>query len=105
MLSRSLDIQLSASTADTLKLSTNGNDSSSALSQKWLDMATSLFACNRNVLKQGWRRTNASVLRNDPDGVDELDRKKQSLSSLQRALYPSLATYADVLITAETREV
>lgn len=105
MLSRLLDIQLSASTFDTLKMSTNGNGSSSALSQKWLDTATSLFSFNRNVLKRGWRRTNASVLRNDPDSVDELDRKKQLLSSLQCALYPSLATYADVLITAETREV
>ena len=99
MLSASLDIQLSASTADTLKLSSNGNIRSSAQSQKWLDTATSLFACNRNILKRGWRRMNASVLRN------ELGRKKHSLSSLQCALYPSLATYADVLITAETREV
>lgn len=105
MLSQSLDIQLSASTTNALNLSDSEKDNSSALSQKWLDTATSLFSCNRKVLKQGWRRTNSSVLRRNPDGADELSGKKQPLSSLQCALYPSLAAYADVLITAGTREV
>jgi hypothetical protein len=105
MLGRSLDIQLSASTIDTLNLSNNENDSLSAMSQRWLNAATSSFSCNRKVLKQCWRRTNSSVLRCNPDGADGLSSKKQSLSSLQCALYPSLASYADVLITAGTREV
>jgi len=58
--------------------------------------AMSSFACNRKVLRQTWRRVNAQVLRGN---------KKLSLSSLQSALYPSLASYKDAFIAAETREV
>jgi hypothetical protein len=62
-----------------------------------MEGAMSLFACNRKVLQRAWKRANATVLRGES--------KKQSLSSLQSALYPSLATYKDAFIAAETREV
>lgn len=61
------------------------------------DEATSLFRCNRKVLRQTWRKVNGSVLRSS--------KKNTSLSALQAALYPSLATYKDAFIAAETREV
>ena len=104
-LNHSLDVQLPSSLADKLQPKRNGKQSSAELDQKLTDFALSLFSCNRKVLKQEWKHKNSSVTRNDPDGTDKSGRKKLPLSSLQCALYPSLATYADILITAESREV
>lgn len=84
------------------KVSLAGLDSSLELQlnegSEMEDEVTSLFACNRKVLQLAWKRVNAPVLRGNT-------KNKQSLSSLQSALYPSIATYKDAFIAAETREV
>lgn len=59
--------------------------------------ALPLFACNRKVLQRTWNNVNAPVMRGS--------NKNKILSPLQSAVYPSLATYKDVLLAAENREV
>jgi hypothetical protein len=61
--------------------------------------ATLLFPCNRKVLQTTWKRANAPVMRRSNK------KKGQILSPLQTALYPSLATYKDAFVAAETRQV
>ena len=62
------------------------------------DDAMSLFGCNRKVLRRSWKKVNGPVLRRS-------NKENMLLSPLQSVLYPSLATYKDAFIAAETREV
>ncbi len=57
--------------------------------------AMTLFRCNRKVLQRAWKGVNGA----------SSSKKKQLLSPIQSALYPSLATYKDVFLAAETRQV
>ena len=61
--------------------------------------ASTLFRFNRQILQRAWKRINGPVVRSSSK------KKKEFLSPFQGALYPSLATYKDALLAAETREV
>jgi U3 small nucleolar RNA-associated protein 25 len=101
----SLDLQLSAQSVTNQLKSSNlldQNASSSKLQKGWNQLSSSLFACNRKLLKEGWKKANKQVLKSDPDGDGIVP--SSSLSSLQSCLYPPLASYADILLTNESRK-
>lgn len=101
-LDRSLELQLSGPPAESQKTPCSA---ATAAEHQWNDTASSLFQYNRKVLRQGWRKINKRVVRYDVESrLEDSLPKDRIFSSLQCTLYPSLATYSDILITAETRQ-
>ena len=101
----SLELQLSVQSVMIQLKSSNLLDqkvSSTKLHKGWSQLSSSLFACNRKLLKEGWKKANKQVLKSDPDGHGSMPGS--SLSSLQSCLYPPLASYADILLTNESRK-
>lgn len=60
--------------------------------------ASTLFRSNRQVLQRAWKRVNGPIVKSSTK------EKKGLLSPFQSALYPSIATYKDAFLAAETRE-
>ena len=104
-LDKSLDLQLSAPSVLSLLKAHNLLDTQTSPSKSklaWNQIASELFACNRKVLKVGWKKINKQVIKANPDGHGTIHGA--TLSSLQSCIYPHLASYADILITMESRK-
>lgn len=72
--------------------------------ETWSKTAGGLFSYNRQVLKQNWKKINRSAFKNNTDGSVSVKKDGACLNNLQSVVYPSLATYSDVLVTAESVE-
>lgn len=97
----SLDIQLSQQFVE--KLGVGGLELRAELSQEqWTRISSGLFDYNRQILKQNWRKVNKSALKRNPDGLVSIKRDGLCLNNLQSVVYPPLASYADVMINAES---
>lgn len=70
----------------------------------WNRVAAGLFKYNRKVLRDNWRNFNQGALRANCEGSFSKQRKLCQLSNLQTTLYPAIASYADMLLMAETLE-
>ena len=104
-LDKSLDLQLSAPSVLGLLKSHNILDPQGSLSKAklaWYQVASNVFSCNRKILKVGWKIINKQVIKVDSDGHGTFHGA--TLSSLQSCLYPPLASYADILLTMESRK-
>lgn len=109
----SLDVMLSGSVLDRLKSDDTGGDSSSA-AQVFADVADSHYTGVRKVLTKNWRRVNRKAVRRNVDGGDDQNEQgikpkssiggKKRFTALQSTLYPSLSSYADIQISAESRD-
>ena len=106
----SLDVMLSGSVLDRLKNNDSAGDSSSA-ARVFADASASHYTGVRKVLAKSWRKINRKALRRKIDGSDDGDdvevktgNGKKRFTALQSTLYPSLSSYADLHICAETRE-
>ncbi|KAL7510180.1 hypothetical protein ACHAXN_012507 [Cyclotella atomus] len=100
MLDSSLDVHLSGplldqweSIEEAMKMQSNGAKKSH-VRRAWEHFAKGPFGHAREILTRNWREVNKSYIRGDG----------RVFSSLQLALYPAISRYADVLMTAETRQ-
>jgi hypothetical protein len=105
MLHSALDVHLSGPLLDqwtsiekaTGLQSVNGEEAKKCrVRRAWEYFAKGPYGHAREVLTRNWREVNQSYIRGNGDRV---------FSSLQLALYPAISRYADVLMTAETRQV
>lgn len=62
----------------------------------WEEFCKGSYSHGREILTRNWKNVNKALIKGAADKV---------FSSLQLALYPAVSTYADVLMTAETRQV
>ena len=109
----SLDVMLSGSVLDRLKNDDGASDgdSSNNAARVFADASARHYNGMREVLAKNWRRVNRLALRRKIDGCDDDDQievktwnGKKRFTALQSTLYPSLSSYADLHISAETRE-
>jgi U3 small nucleolar RNA-associated protein 25 len=78
-----------------------------SLEDQWTFQSKKLFPHNRQILQSNFRKLNRVASKKNVDGVDQSlslspDEGGLRLSALQSVIYPALATYTDILITAET---
>jgi hypothetical protein len=94
-------VQAVADSTKTLKASFPEVDSclEFQLTDDKAEDASTLFRSNRHVLQRAWKRVNGPIVKSSTK------EKKGLLSPFQSALYPSIATYKDAFLAAETREV
>jgi len=114
-LDSSLDVTLSGSVLERLRKSDSAGDSYSA-ARVFADASASHYVGVRKVLAKNWRGVNRKAIRRNIDGGDDDDdqnkvrlqltsaRNKKIFTALQSTLYPSVSSYADLQISAETRE-
>jgi len=101
----SFDLQISGSVVLSQLKSANimaAKESPGKSQNAWKKVSDSLFACNRKVLKELWKKNNKRVLKSDPGGHGSVQGAK--FSSLQSCIYPSLANYNDILLTTESEK-
>jgi U3 small nucleolar RNA-associated protein 25 len=99
----SLDFQLSQQLVE--KLGVGSLEQRAEQSQEqWTRISTGFFQYNRQILKQNWRKVNKTALKRNPDGLASVKRDSLCLNNLQSVVYPSLASYADVMINAESTQ-
>jgi U3 small nucleolar RNA-associated protein 25 len=97
----SLDLQLSQQFTE--KLGVGGQEQRAEQSHdQWSRIASGLFDYNRQILKQNWKKVNKTALKRNADGSFSVKRDGIYLNNLQSVVYPSLASYADVMINAES---
>ena len=103
----SLDVMLSGSVLDRLKNNDGAGNSSNA-ARVFADASASHYTGMRKVLAKNWKRVNRKALRRKVDGGDgdegKTGNEKKRFTALQSTLYPSLSSYADLHISAETCE-
>jgi hypothetical protein len=123
LLSSSMDVQMSGSllesweevdTAKNTGATTKKNKQKSSR-KLWETFAKGPFLHVRQVLARNWRGVNKSVLKRyaknndkaEEDAPEDTTETKvgRLLTPMQLALYPAISRYADVLVTAETRQV
>ena len=106
MLNSSVDVHISGPLLDqwdSLELAAkdlNGVQSKEkkVVRKLWEQFAKGPYDHAREVLTRNWREVNKPYLR-------AKSSNENVFSSLQSALYPAISRYADVLMTAETRQV
>ena len=115
--SNSADGASSASSAKHKKKQSKSSTSEvgKQVKKTWEEFAHGPYQHMRQVLTRNWKSVNKGALkRNSKRGsmaddtgvdVDEGDENGKLFSSLQLSLYPAIARYADVMISAETRQV
>jgi len=106
-LDSSLEVVLSGPILDRLQAtSPSGRDAG----QTFTELSSGYYSNLRQVLTRNWKRINSKSLRLNVDANNDLgDRsgnvnQKKRLTSLQSTIYPSLSSYADLQLTAESRE-
>jgi U3 small nucleolar RNA-associated protein 25 len=102
----SLDVQLSQQLVEDLGGNLKSNQDADRSQEMWSRMAAGLFAYNRKVLKENWKKANRSAFKTNTCGVVSIDKDSSPcyLNSLQSVMYPALTSYADLLVTAESAE-
>jgi U3 small nucleolar RNA-associated protein 25 len=101
-LEATLNFQLSTELVESIAIKPLEN---AELSQdQWSKIASGFFHYNRQVLKQNWRNVNRSSFKRNADGLVSVPKGGLFLDSLQSVVYPALASYADVMVTAESVE-
>lgn len=98
----SLSFQLSKGLAHNLGI--KALDNAERSQEQWSKIASGFFQYNRQVLKQNWRKVNRSAFKKNADGLVSLAKDGVFLNCLQSVVYPALASYADVMVTAESAE-
>lgn len=101
----SLDMQLSEGLAKALNVAQTKNQDADRSQETWNRMASGLFAYNRKVLKENWKKANRSAFKSNAGGTVTIGKDTAChLNSVQSVIYPALTSYADLLITAESAE-
>ena len=104
-LDSSLEVMLSGPILDRLQ-DTSGRDAG----QTFAEISSGYYSNLRQVLAKNWKRINSKSVRLNVDANNDLgDRsgnvnQKKRLTALQSTIYPSLSSYADLQLTAESRE-
>ncbi|KAI2496500.1 Utp25 [Fragilaria crotonensis] len=101
-LEETLHFQLSKELSE--KIAVKPLENAELSQDQWSKIASGLFHYNRQVLKQNWRKVNRSSFKRNTDSLVSLSKDGIPLNGLQSVVYPALASYADVMVTAESVE-
>lgn len=106
MLNSSVDVHLSGPLLDqwdslekAIVPSNGTKKQKSQVRRLWEQFSKGPYGHGREVLTRNWRDVNKAHIKGGVESDDKV------FSSLQLALYPAVSRYADVLMTAETRQV
>ena len=104
VLSSSLQVHLSGPTLDSWNSITTAAPNETKPKQLWKAFAKGPQQHVRQVLSRNWNTVNRSALKRNQRERSE-NENSMSFSSLQQVLYPVISSYADILITNESRQV
>lgn len=104
-LDSSLEVMLSGPMLERLQ-----NVADKDANQTFAEMSDGYYSSLRQVLAKNWKKINAKSVRRNVDGNDVVGNErgttkpKMRLTALQSTLFPSLSSYSDLQITAESRQ-